>query len=271
MRVAGWVRSVALAALVPVCVLAGATALAVGPAPAAAQEPGDDLGFDASPWQERNVPYDGRFTFVRLMFRPLSTGFGRRPDLKWDHDYPVAERNFARMLDELTTIEPYLDGSNVLAMDDPELFRYPVAYLSEPGFWTMSEDEAENLRAYLLKGGFLILDDMAGPRQWAVTVEALERLLPGHRLVELDATHPIFDSFFHIERIEMPHPNSPYTASYYGVFEENDPTGRMMVIVNRDNDIGDYWEWSDRGWVPIELSNEAYKLGVNYVVYALTH
>lgn len=270
-RAAG--RGVALGAigLALVGLLAGPARAPAGPSPAGAQEAGTDLGFDPSPWQERNVEYDGRFTFVRLMFRPLSTGFGRRPDLKWDHDYPVAERNFGRLLDELTGIEPHPGGSNVLAMDDPELFRYPVAYLSEPGFWTLSEAEEENLRAYLLKGGFLILDDFAGPRQWDRTTEVLGRLLPDHRLVPLDETHPIFDSFFHIERIEMPHPNFPVVASYYGIFEENDPTGRMMVIVNRDNDIGDYWEWSDRGWVPIELSNEAYKLGVNYVIYALTH
>ena len=69
----------------------------------------------------------------------------------------------------------------------------------------------------------------------------------------------------------MPHPNYGVIASYYAVFENNDPEARMMIMINRDNDIGDYWEWSDRGFVPIELSNEAYKLGVNYVVYALTH
>jgi hypothetical protein len=95
--------------------------------------------------------------------------------------------------------------------------------------------------------------------------------LPEHRAIQLDETHPVFDSFFRIEQIEMPHPNFGVIASYYAVFENNDPEDRMMVMINRDNDIGDYWEWSDRGYVPIELSNEAYKLGVNYVVYALTH
>lgn len=221
---------------------------------------------------ELNVPYDGRFIFARLMFAPLGGlrgGFGRM-DLKWDHDYPRAERNFTRILDEVTTISPYLKGGNILAMDDPELFKYPIGYVSEPGFWTMSEAEEENLRTYLLKGGFLIFDDFVDA-QWFNFARMMERLLPDHRLVPLDASHPIFDSFFHIESLDFDHPNFPYKAEFYGVFEENDPSGRLMAIVNYNNDIGDYWEWSDTGFVPIELSNEAYKLGVNYIVYAMTH
>jgi hypothetical protein len=137
----------------------------------------------------------------------------------------------------------------------------------------MSPVEAENLRNYLLKGGFMILDDMAGPRQWQNTEYMIQYMLPDHQLVEIPMDHEIFDSFFHLEEenVRMPHPYRGGVASYWGVFEDNDPDGRLMMIVNRDNDIGDYMEWSDRGFVPIALSNEAYKLGVNYVVYALTH
>lgn len=241
--------------------------------PILAQEarPGANLGFDPSYFTDSNTGYSGRFTFVRLMYRSDMRRWGRDPG--WAHDWPTAERNFGKILDELTTMDPYLGGGNVLAMDDPEIFRYPVAYLSEPGFWSMSEAEAASLRQYLLKGGFLILDDFAGEAQWYNTVVMLDQLLPEHRLIELDASHALFDSFFRIEedKLHMPHPNFPFTSSYYAIFENNDPEDRMMVIVNRDNDIGDYWEWSDRGWVPIELSNEAYKLGVNYVIYAMTH
>jgi hypothetical protein len=223
-------------------------------------------------YSQLNTPYDGRFTFARLMFTPLTGGnTSRGRDLKWDHDYPRAERNFMRILDEITTLDPYLDGGNVLAMDDPELFRYPVAYLSEPGYWSMTEAEEEGLRNYLLKGGFLIVDDFAGP-DWYNFQRVVERLLPGHRIIPLDETHPIFDSFFHIESIEMAHPNyRGFWAQYFGVFEDNDPLARPLMVVNYNNDIGDYWEWSDSGWVPIEISNEAYKIGVNYIVYAMTH
>ncbi len=231
---------------------------------------GGGYGSDLSTYQELNTPYTGQFTFVRLYYR--TSEYNWNPG--WSHDWPVAERNFAEIMDALTTVSPRLGGGNVLAMDDPELFKFPVAYLSEPGDWRMTREEAQNLGDYLLKGGFLIIDDMTGPQHLYTAQQGLGLVLPGLRLVELDATHPIFDSFFHLEQsnIEMPHPNfRGYVASYWGIFEDNDPDARLMVIVNHDNDIGDYMEWSDSGFIPIELSNEAYKLGVNYVVYALTH
>jgi hypothetical protein len=262
------------------------TALAFGPAPGAAQQEnrgGANLGFDPSGYQQFNTEYTGHFTFVRLMYRTSPRRAYRNPG--WAHDYPVAERNFGKILDELTSMTPWLGGSNVMAMDDPELFKYPVAYLSEPGDWELSPVEAETLRAYLLKGGFMILDDLRG-FQWDNTVRMIQYMLPDHRITEIPLEHAIFDSFFHLEEenIRMPHPygggggrrgggdGGGALASYWGVFEDNDPVnGRLMMIVNRDNDIGDYMEWSDRGFVPIALSNEAYKLGVNYVVYAFTH
>lgn len=222
----------------------------------------------------KNLSYNGRFTFIRLKFDPLFWGRGPYAwglDLKWNHDYPRAERNFTKILDQLTTMGPNMGGGNILAMDDPELFRYPWAYLCEVGFWTLTESEAEALRTYLLKGGFLVVDDFID-WHWDNFVEQMHRVLPEGRLVQLDVTHPVFDSFFHIKTLDFEHPTFPgYHPVYYGIFEENDPNKRLMVMVNYNHDIGDYWEWSDSGYIPIELSNEAYKLGVNYVIYGMTH
>jgi len=219
-----------------------------------------------------NIPYDGRFTFVRIKFDPMGGGSrGFRRDLKWDHDYPRAERHFTTILRELTRMRPYQEGGNILALDDPELFKYPVAYLCEPGFWTASPAEAEGLRNYLLKGGFLIVDDFAGPGQWDNFEQVMRVVLPQARLVPLDVSHPVFDAFFHIESLEFTHPYFGLQSQFYGVFEDNDPDKRLMMIVNFNNDIGDYWEWSDEGLLPVQMSNEAYKLGVNYVMYAMTH
>jgi len=220
-----------------------------------------------------NVPYDGRFTFARIRFDPMggeSDFFGRR-DLKWDHDFPRAERNFMRILRELSTVRPYMDGGNVFALDDPELFKYPLAYMSEPGFWEPTDKEAAALRTYLQKGGFIIFDDFFGAH-WYNFETQLRRVLPQARFVPLDPSHPIFDSFF---RIEVPAGANGGgrrgQAQFVGVFEDNDPTKRLLMIANYNNDIGENWEWSDSGFIPVELSNEAYKLGVNYVVYAMTH
>ncbi len=235
--------------------------------------PVEDVDFSAF-----NVPYDGRFTFVRLRFTPDWAGWGGGGgffggvNYQWDHDYPRAERHFTKILSELTTLDVTVDASNILSASDPELFKYPVAYVSEPGHWTQTEAEAEALRAYLMKGGFLIFDDFQGSH-WFNFEEQLRRVLPDLRLVQLDASHPIFHSFFEIETLEQfYYPLPPYQPStFYGVFEGNDPAKRLLLIANYDNDVGESWEWSDRDFIPIDLTNEAYKLGINYIVYALAH
>ena len=217
-----------------------------------------------------NAPYDGRFTFARIRFNPLGGEGGFRRDLKWDHDFPRAERNLMKIVRELSSIRPYMNGGNVFTADDPALHRFPIAYLSEPGFWTVSEAEATGLRTYLQKGGFLIFDDFFGGHWFNFEAQML-KVLPNARIMRLEPSHPIFDSFFHITSFDYRHPYFGAASEFHGVFEDNDPSKRLMVIVNYNNDIGDYWEWSDGGFVPIELSNEAYKLGVNYLMYALTH
>jgi hypothetical protein len=222
----------------------------------------------------KNVPYDGRFTVNRLRFNPAQWWPGNYAwglDLGWNHDYPRADTHFAKILDATTTLDVALEGTNVLALDDPELMRYPVAYLCEPGHWALSDAEAKGLRDYLLKGGFLIVDDFRG-RHWNVFVEGLRRALPDARLVPLEPTNPIFDAFFRIDPTIIPPPYSaPGPPAYYGIYENNEPSRRLMLVANYNNDIGEYWEWSDTGFLPIDLSNDAYKLGVNYVVYGMTH
>jgi hypothetical protein len=223
-----------------------------------------------------NHSYNGRFTFVRVKFDPTS-GVRRGPyqwglDLKWNHDYPQAERNLMTILKHHTSIAPNMGKSNIYALDDPELFNYPWAYLCEVGFWSPTKAEAESLRTYLLKGGFLVVDDFITEWQWYNYVEQMRKVMPDYQLVELDVSHPIFNSFFYIETLDFEHPTLPgYQPVYYGIFEDNDPKKRLMVIANYNHDIGDYWEWSGSGWVPIDISNEAFKLGVNYVVYGMTH
>ncbi len=218
-----------------------------------------------------NSAYDGRFVFTRIRYgRGEGMGGFRRGRSAWSHDYPRADLHLSRLLHELTNVEARLTDTNVFDLDDPELFRHPVAYISEPGFWTMDESEARAVREYVLKGGFLIFDDFEG-RQWDNLVHQLERVLPEYEPIEIGPDHPIFRTFFAMDDIYFPHPLVDVIPNYYGLFESNDPARRMVAIINHDNDIAEYWEWSDTGWLPLDLTNEAYKLGVNYMVYALTH
>jgi hypothetical protein len=230
------------------------------------------LGVAPLAWSQRrafvepNVPYDGRFTFVRLRYTQ-----GYR--MAWSADYPAMERNFMAILGDLSVMRVHRTGSNVHVLNDPQLAQYPVAYLTEPGYWYPTDEEALALRNWILKGGFLIVDDFYFDRQWAVFEAGMRKVLPEARIEPLKVSHPIFHSFFSIRTLEgMTHPATPAAkAVYLGIHEGNDPAKRLQVVINFNNDIGDYMEWSGEGWYPVNLSNDAYKFATNYVVYGLTH
>ncbi len=231
-------------------------------------------------YEDLNPGYDAGYQFARIRYTPTSRGgfygFRRRGGREpmWHHDYPRADGHFLKILDEVTLMHPRSDGCNVFTADDPGLGRYPIAYIVEVGSWNPTDAEVQGLRSYLLKGGFLMVDDFRGERALGNFGYQMGRVLPGSSLIELHPSHEIFDSFFRIDPYEvLPPPiyGSGLQIKYYAIFEDNDPSKRIMVVVNYDNDIGEYWEWSDTGFFPIDLTNDGYKLGVNYIVYAMTH
>lgn len=233
---------------------------------------GDANEYYVPPDFRGNVPYDGRFTFARIKYRGYAHFTNQGPG--WSHDYPRAESHLMRIMREITSLRPFIEsdlaiGGNIFALDDPELMKYPVAYFSEPGGWLPTEPEVLGFRKYLQKGGFVIFDDFQGPGDWMNFTRQMQRVLPNARIVQLEASHPIFDSFF---RIDLSLLGQQYNTRpiYYGIYQDNDPKKRLIAIINFENDVGEYWEWSDRGFSPVP-SNEAYKLGVNYLIYALTH
>ena len=210
-----------------------------------------------------NATYDGRYIFARIRYGGWSTA--------WNHDYPRADRHLEHLLDDLTLIDANLTASNVLDLDDPEVFLHPMIYMSEPGYWTMTDAEGVHLRAYLLKGGFIVFDDFE-QEQWNNMAGNMRRVLPELNWIEITLAHPIFHAFFEMKRLDFPHPMYPsLIGRYYALFDHNDPQQRMIALANHDNDLAELWEWSDTGLFPVDNTNEAYKLGVNYVIYAMTH
>lgn len=212
-----------------------------------------------------NPPYDGRFTLARAQY---SGSFRCSEGPGWAHDYPVAETNFVQILRELTNMRPNMDRFAIVRLDSPELFRYPALYFSEPGGWTPNEKEVVGLRNYLQKGGFLIFDDFEGG-DWPNTVYQLRRVLPDAEALPLPLDHVIFDSFFHITE-PWKSGSGVNAVDFYAIFEDNDPTKRVIAVLNYNNDLGENWQFSATGMVPIDRSNESYKLGINYYIYALT-
>jgi len=228
-----------------------------------------------------NIPYDGHFTFARIRYRGFEH-FGQEGP-GWSHDYPDAEENFTKILRDVTIVKPFVEkgpivGSVLVALDDPELFKYPVSYMSEPGGWHPNDKEIAGLRSYLLKGGFMIFDDFRegwrGDYDWTNLQNVFKKALPKARWVQLTGSEPIFHAFFDVDLQKAINSTSAYGTrppTYWGIYEDNDPKKRLLVIGNVDNDIGESWQYSATGFVPIASANETYKLGINYVIYALTH
>jgi Domain of unknown function (DUF4159) len=212
--------------------------------------------------------YDGRFLLARLYYS-FHPG--------WSFDWPDMEDNLRKILSAVTAIDPHPSGGdgNIFRMDDPELLKFPVAYLSEPGYWYPSEAEVLGLRRYLAKGGFLIVDDFHFADEWAVFEAAMRRVLPDAVIERLPLSHPVFHSFFEIKSLEVPYPGAlgrrGLMGEFFGIHEEGAPSRRLMVVINYNMDIGDYMEHSARGFYPVDPTNEAFKFGVNYLIYGLSH
>lgn len=235
---------------------------------------GGMLGSDIA--TQPNVKYDGRFAFVRLKYDTLPGGYWYRNQPAWSHGYPSAETNLMQILDSVTGI----DGNprtNVLSLEDPEIFRYPLLYIIEVSWWRITDKEALNLRTFLDKGGFLIVDDFKtaewrGGRGWEQFAENFARVKPSAKFIDLDIKHQLFNQFFEILSLDMfPQAYNAGQPIFRAVFEDNDVRKRMQVFIAYNTDISQFWEWSGRGFRPIADTNEAYKLGVNAIIYGLTH
>jgi hypothetical protein len=246
--------------------------------------------FDPSQVDRNGVPewkVDERFkhdifTFVRIRY----TSYGGRYGWggwggKWATDYPDSDLNFSFRLQQLTSLEtdPY---GKILELTDDAIFDYPWLYLIEPGNMVLDDAEVQNLRKYLLHGGFLMVDDFWGEAEWANFYENIKRVFPEREPVELPLEHEIFHNVYDLkkkpqipsihaylaghttERWDAPEPH------YKGIFDDK---GRMMVLICHNTDVGDGWEREgvDPGYFKEYSERWSYPLGINILVYAMTH
>jgi len=231
------------------------------------------------------------FTFARLRYH-------RRYDASapWQAgycfiDFPDSDLNLSYRLQQLTSLKVDPDG-RVLRLTDPELFDYPWVYVVEPGALRFEEAEVQALRQYLLNGGFLMADDFWGPAEWDNFEREMKRVLPGHEFTELPMSHPIFDCVFplRVRKNELQTTNfsTGEQSQITGVTWEfhdgeecrdvhiralQDDKGRMMVIACHNTDNGDGWEREQEFQYFFQTFSEkrAYPLGINIIVYAMTH
>jgi len=205
-----------------------------------------------------------RYSVPLLVWGPIGDAQGP----PWSHDWPKSEEHLMKIMAEVTKLDVNLE-CHITTFQDPDVFKYPIAYLCEVGFLDLSDGEAHNMAEYLLRGGFLIVDDFRGERALENFKDQMKRVFPDRSLQEIPRTHPIWTCFYDISNLL---PDPPYAKNlipqYFGI---SDDRGRLMMVVDYNNDISEYWEWSDDPFMPIKETNEAYKYGVNYLMYALTH
>ncbi len=232
-------------------------------------------------WEVHKTMPEDVFTFVRIRYQ----SWGGR-GAKWRTDYPDSDLNFSYRLQELTSLQVDPDGL-VLEIDDPRLTDYPFLYMIEPGELEFTDSEVENLRKYLLNGGFLMVDDFWGDYEWENFEEEITRVFPDRKIQDIPLEHPIFHSVFDLkERPQVPSIGAALEGRYYGVTWERgeegrdvhyraiyDDKGRMMVFIGHNTDLGDGWEREgENHWYFKEFSEKkAYPLGINVVFYAMTH
>jgi len=217
---------------------------------------------------------DWGFRFVRIQYSyGYGGGGGRRGrgggTAPWQHDYPTAELNLYEAMERTTKIK--IHGQPlILTLSDKRIFEYPILYLCEPGYWRISELEAKNLREYLNRGGFIIFDDFRGRREWMNFANQISVVFPEKEFVELAPDHPIWSVYYEIDPVAAPSLTSGrmgrYDDQYFTMYDEE---GRLMMVVCYNQDIGDGWEWPNRNWD--QASTEAFKMGINFIIWALTH
>ena len=233
---------------------------------------------DATPRAPLRTSTSAPFRFARLKYACASAGCTYYRGMpSWQHGYPTSERNLLQVLNGVLVLGAREDQTAVLAIDDPNLSQYPIAYMSEASFWETNDREAAALGAYLRGGGFLINDDFRndtyrGSGGWATYEANMARALPGLHFIDCTPDMPIFHTYYQISSFdEIPQDYDRGRPVFRGLFEDNDPHKRMLVIANFNTDLSNFWEFATPGAPTAVAPNGAFKLAVNYVVYGLTH
>lgn len=227
--------------------------------------------------------HSAEFHFARLIYTDLpwqQRGWGW-----WRQDWPDAETHFTQGINRLTRI----DAGPGVAVDlfDERIFDYPWLYATQVGYWALSDEEIDMLREYLLRGGFMMVDDFFGEAEWAVFQESMGRLFPDRPILEIDSEtdevlHVLYDvdKFTQIPGLRhlggfgrrgrgrgyaVQNLPEPYWRGIY------DDDGRLMIAMNFNQDVGDAWEHADDAFYPEPMTALAYRFGINYIIYAMTH
>jgi hypothetical protein len=246
------------------------------------------------PYDDIELPPDfqdqSEWVFARLMYpqhprarfggyRRFGGGDWREGGTSWTQDYPRADRHFAQALRRLSRVHARSVEQPINLDDGDDAFNYPWMNAGEMGDWKLTEAQATALREYLLRGGFIMLDDFWGTEEWNRFEESMQRDFPDRQIVEIANDDPIFHIVYDLdERYQVPgqwalargstYRNDGSTAHWRGIYDDH---GRVMVAMTFNSDVGDSWEWADDPNYPEKYSALGIRIGVNYVIYSMTH
>lgn len=218
------------------------------------------------------------YAFARLRYQSVGAYRGYR-GYSWGTDSNKAERQFVQGVRRLTRIHTR-SVEQIIDVDSDDMYNWPWLYAVEVGHWELNQSQARRLRDYLDRGGFLMVDDFHGTYEWQVFVASLQRIFPDRPIVDLDENNPIFHVLYDLhERIQVPgrqwirsgrtyERRDGIEARWRAVYDDK---GRVQVAICHNMDLGDAWEWADDPQYPEPFASMAYRIGINYLMYAMTH
>ena len=230
------------------------------------------------------------FSWSRLRYSAATRSFGGYGGFggygygggSWSRDYPKADRQFLIAMKRLTRINGR-STEQVVDLDDnnpnTEIENYPWIYAVQVQNWTFTDAEAKRLREYLMKGGFIMVDDFHGTADWEAFMRGMRMVFPDRPIEDLENKDEIFHVLYDLEdRFQVPgeqyvntgrtYEKDGYVAKWRGI---RDDKGRIVVAICHNMHLGDAWEWADSPEYPEKFASMAFRIGLNYIVYGMTH
>jgi hypothetical protein len=214
---------------------------------------------------EQNDPPDTEFVAARWHFG--TNGYIRH--MGWSHNYPQSDRHLNQFLGRATRLDVEEMSYRIVELGSEEVFDYPFAYVSEPGEMELTDQEVENLMEFVARGGFVLMDDFDGEIQFDQLYSQVQRAFPGSEFEPLPLDHRVFQTYMALETLQDMAEHVPGgEITYFGLF---DAAGNLAILAGHNNDLANFWDWYADGSMPLKPATDAFRLGTNAVIYAMTH
>jgi hypothetical protein len=246
-----------------------------------AQQPGAFREYPGWEYEDFPIPPDynvpAEWVFARFMYRAVPTVYGRGPN--WTIDYPRSDRHLSAAVRRLTRVDARSAEEPVAAEDNDDIYNWPWLYAVEVGHWDLTDLQAAKLRDYLERGGFFMCDDFHGTWEWNTFIASMKKVFPNRPVVDIPNDDPIFHTVYDLgDRYQVPgaqfirsrrtYEFDGFDARWRGIYDDH---GRLMVAICHNMDLGDSWEHADNPMYPEQYSALGFRIGVNYIIYAMTH